>query len=234
MITRIRLCIAFSCNIRLGILVLLVFAIQAFSAAQDDEFDFRYGIAPASSFDRLFKKGEIISSHNMLIQADNEKYLTGHGEFHAVYDVLAEAFLSVLKDFSNYRHFAPWVVDSKVVSQYENSIITEFFAGINFMGLRVGYATVSMTIIEELGTGMYGLRSRFLNSPDNSMYMHYVSWYLEAIELHGRSMTYVRYYSRPGIRNGTQAMLAVSKIFADGNIRKLVDSIAREAISRGG
>ena len=208
---------------------------QAQPTDPDGDFVFHYGRVAGAVLEDLLRRGEMLAAVNDLLvdAASGERRLAGYAEFHAVYDVPATTFLAVVLDFGHYADFMPWIAQSRLVNGLDDPYYqTTYYAGINFFGLKLGYSTIGESRLDYLENGSVGLRSRLVESLDNNLYEHYVSWYVEPVLVAGRSMTYVRYFNRPGIRNPGPGMLTLARLFANGNTRGQVDSMAREASRR--
>lgn len=195
-------------------------------------FDFRYGILAGTDLAALERRGAIIGSSNDLVRdpESGERRLAGYGEFHTVYEVPVDYFMRVLLDFSGYSRFMPWIISGSLLEKERNYYLAEFKVGISFLGMEIGFESVSESVVDSLINGSFGLRSRLVHSPSNNLYEHYVSWFIAPVVINDRPMTYVRYYNRPGVRKPFLGMPTLARTFGDNNMRGQVDGIGREAI----
>ncbi len=197
-------------------------------------YDFRYGMVPGTDFESLVGKAVAISRNNVdYYDAEHgEKRLSGFAEFHGVYDVGIGIVKETLVDFENYPKYMPWITSGTVLAREKDHYDLRFTVGINFLGAKAGYLSLSETEIDKFPDGSLGLRSRMTESPDGSLYELYVSWYLASVPVKGRAMTYVRYYSRPGLRNPSWLVSSFIARFTEPNIQDQVASLMKESARR--
>ncbi len=199
-----------------------------------DGYDFRYGIPPNTQIETLGDKIIAISSgtYAYFDEAAGEKRMSGFADYHAVFNVRLEWAKSTLEDLSSFNKFMPWISGSTIQSKAGDYYKLEFSVGINFLGAKIGYLSLSECWIDSLPGSSVGLRSRMLESPDGNLFEHYLSWFLAPVIVNGQEMTYVRYYARPGLRNPSWLVSSLVSRFTEPNIRDQVASLMKEAIRR--
>lgn len=204
-------------------------------SAQDAPLEeFHYGIAPGSDLTALARRGRVLGSKNFTFtdEASGERRLSGYGEYHAVYPATVEDLLSVLLDIPAYPDVLPMILEASLLETRGNHYVSRVSSGISLPGFKQIYTVTSEAVVERFPDGSVGLRSFLLHCEDEKLYEHYLSWYLEPVRINGQAMTYVRYFNRPGIRKPFPGLIVLIRLFADGNLRDQVESLAKEALRR--
>ena len=224
---------------RAGVLILALSSTALSSLAPEypalkDGYDFRYGIPPGTDLAALVDDPTVLAEENTeyFDNLSGENRMSGFADYHAVYDVSIESAKATLADLETYSGFMPWISGSTILSRDNNHYNLKFSVGINFLGAKVGYATLSECWIDYFPDGSVGLRSRMVESPTGNLFEHYLSWYLAPVLVNGKGMTYVRYYARPGLRRPSWLVSSLVKKFTEPNIRDQVSSFMKEAVRR--
>lgn len=223
---------------------LAALALPSAAAAQDrgpptippSGFDLRLGRAPGAQLELLLGKPRIVASdHYIFIDPDSgERRMAGWVEADIVIDAPVGAVAATVNDPAAFPRFMPMILGTEVLEESPDRQLIRYQVGIRFLGFEVSYVTIEEAIFEWLPNGAGVNRSRLIDSPDGSMFEHYVSVYMEPVRLSGREMTYLRYFNRPGLRRPFPGMLAVTKAFIPSGTRSQLQAIEEEAKRRTG
>lgn len=167
-------------------------------------------------------------------EASGERRLGGYAEFHAVYDLPVESLWDVLLDISSYPTFSPRILGAEVESVWGSVYRVRYTTGIRFLGIEVSYDAIEDITVQTFLDGSRGTRTRLVESLDGSVCEHFSSFFVAPVTVEGREMTFVRYFSRPGIRNPGFGMLQVVQFFAAPEGKGQVNAVAKEAARRLG
>ncbi len=197
-------------------------------------FDYRQGIHPQAILSELVDQPAIIEIENYLFtdKLSDERRMAGYADVHAVYDIGIEYLVSAILDFPAYPDYAPRIFSASIAEAGGDRFLLNYTVGISFLGFRVAYETVEETLVTRYEDGSMLTRSRLIASPDGNLFEHYMSMYLCEVRVNGKSMTYIRYFNRPGLRKPFPGMLAVAKAFTPGESRHQLNALAKEAARR--
>jgi hypothetical protein len=226
-----------------AILVAAMFAAHAWAGPKADERqsweteEYLYGMPPGLTEDAL---GELIDNprlvgmkyHIFNDAVSGERRVGGYAEVIAVYDAPIQAMIAVTTDFEAYPRFMPRILDARVYSYDGRRYSLWFDTGVRLLGIEISFKVVSESIIDRLEGGAVAVRSRMLESLDGGLYENFNSFYMETVVIGGRSMTFIRYFNRPGIRKPTLGTLQIVRLFSPSEARAQVSSIGREAVRR--
>ncbi len=223
--------------------VSLIFALGSFIAYANEPgplpippqgFDYRQGIHPQAVPEDLVDKPTILEIENYLFTDRNsgERRMAGYVDIHAVYDIGIDYLISAVVDFAGYPDYAPRILSARIAEAMGDRYLLHYTVGISFLGFRVAYETVEETIVTRYADGSLLTRSRLIDSPDGNLFEHFMSMYLCELRVNGKTMTYIRYFNRPGLRKPFPGMLAVAKAFTPGESRHQLNALAKEAAKR--
>ena len=164
--------------------------------------------------------------------ATGERRVGGYAEVIAVYDAPIQHLVDATIDFEGYPRFMPRILEARLDSCDGTTYHLWYNSGIKLLGVEISFKLRSESIIDRLEGGAVAVRSRMLESLDGGLYEHYNSFYMEPLVLNGRSMTFVRYFNRPGIRKPSLGTLQIVRLFSPSEVKAQVSSIGREAIQR--
>ncbi|MDX9898609.1 MAG: hypothetical protein RBT62_06795 [Spirochaetia bacterium] len=198
--------------------------------------EYLYGIPSGLNLNTIIDKPLILGWTNYVFKdsASGEKRLGGYADVVAIYDISMQELLDVSIDFESYPSFVPRIYGTSILSQDGQRYRLLYNAGIKFLGLHVTYDSVFETVLEYLPDGGAGLRSWLIASLDDGSYEHFTSFYFCPVTVQGRTMTFMRYFNRPGIKHPSAGMLQVLNLFTPPEARSQVSAIAREAERRSG
>ena len=196
--------------------------------------EFLYGLPPGLDLERLVGKPRLVDTVNYLFtdQASGERRLGGYAEVIAVFDMPIEDILAVSLDFESSASYAPRIMESAIQRRDGPDYHLYYKVGIKFMGIEISFRSTFVSTVEHFDGGSVGIRSRLTESIDESEYEHFTSTYFTPVMVNGRTMTFIRYFNRPGIRNPSVGMLQVLNLFAPPEARGQVSAIAKEAARR--
>jgi len=197
-------------------------------------FDYRQGIHPQAILEGLVDNPTIAEIDNYLFTdgLSGERRMAGYADVHAVYDIGIEYLVSAIMDFAAYPDYAPRIIAASVAEASGDRYRLNYTVGISFLGFKVAYETFEETLVTRYADGSLLTRSRLIDSPDGELFEHYMSMYLCEVRVNGKTMTYIRYYNRPGLRTPFPGMLAVAKAFTPGESRHQLNALAKEAARR--
>ncbi len=167
-------------------------------------------------------------------KASGERRLGGYAEFHAVYDLPVDALWDVLLDIPSYPTFSPRILGAEIESAWGSVYRVRYTTGIRFLGIEVSYDAIEDVTVQTFLDGSRGTRTRLVQSLDGSVFEHFSSFFVAPVTVGGREMAFVRYFSRPGIRNPGFGMLQVVQFFAAPEGKGQVNAVAKEAARRLG
>jgi len=223
----------------LAVLVTAAFPLPLAAAPSDARppqasAEFMFGIPAGTDLEKIVDKPLLVGTHNYVFTdpAGGERRLGGYAEVVAVYDIPLEELVAVSLDFESFPDFVPRIYGTKILSRSGQVWRLQYNAGIKFLGIDVTYDSVFETIVEQLPGGGVGIRSHMLESLDDSAYEAYNSFYFCPVTVRGKTMTFIRYFDRPGIRKPSAGMLQVLNLFAPPEARGQVSAIAKEAVRR--
>jgi hypothetical protein len=198
--------------------------------------EYLFGMTPGMDLERFVDRPRLVDTVNYVFTdpASGERRLAGYAEVVAVYDIPLTDLVAVATDFAASSSYAPRIMESFIQRQDGADYHLYYKVGIKFMGIEVSFRSTFTSTVERLGGGAVGIRSRLTESIDESEYEHYTSIYFAPVTVNGRTMTMIRYFNRPGIRNPSAGMLQVLNIFAPPEARGQVAAIAKEAVRRSG
>jgi len=197
-------------------------------------FDERYGVAAGTEPEALIGKPSIIamSAEKYRDSATGEWRLVGFGEAQAVYDADFDQVLKVLDDPAGAISYSPRLLDSRIEEKEGARVVVYQEVGISFLGFKLGYRFLAEQVRDDLGPREVGYRIRLLESLDGKFFDAYTSWYAKELELGGRRLVYLRYYTRPGLRKPVLGMDLIIKSFTPGEMKSTMDRVANEARRR--
>jgi len=166
--------------------------------------------------------------------ASGERRLGGYAEIQAVYDLPVDAFWDVLLDIEAYPTYSPRILGAKIESVWGPVYRVRYTTGIRFLGIEVSYVAIEDITVQTFPDDSRGTRTRLVESLDGSVYEHFSSFYVAPVVVGGKQMTFVRYFSRPGIRKPGFGMLQVVQFFAAPEGKGQVNAVAKEAARRIG
>ena len=196
--------------------------------------EYLYGVPPGLDLERLVGKPRLVDTVHYLFTdpESGERRLGGYAEVVAVYDMPIEDILAVSLDFESSASYAPRIMESVIQRRDGADYHLYFKVGIRFMGMEVSFRSTFVSTVEYLDGESVGIRSRLTESFDESEYEHYTSIYFTPVTVDGRTMTFIRYFNRPGIIKPSVGMLQVLNLFTPPEARGQVSAIAKEAIRR--
>ncbi len=194
--------------------------------------EYLYGLPPGLDLRALVGKTEIVGSFHYLSDYPSGKRLGGYAEVVAVYDIPLRDLVEVATDFDMYTAFMPRMLDATVLSRDGPLVRTKYRVGLSFMGIELAYDTVCDTLLERLPEGAMATRSWLVESPDGNTYESFNSFYFHPVNVGGRTMTFVRFFTRPGINRPSSGTLQLAQMLASSEARSQVSAIAKEALRR--
>ncbi len=207
------------------------------SSSKDHAYsEFLFGIPPGLDLDKLIDKPMLVDSANYVFKdsVTGEKRLSGFAEVVAVYDIPMQDLLDVILDFESYPSFAPRIFGTQILSREGQRYRLQYNAGIKFLGINLTYDSVFESVLETLPEGGMGLRSWLVDSLDDASYEHFTSFYFCPVTVKGRTMTFMRYFNRPGIKRPSAGMLQILNLFTAPEARGQVNAMAKETERRAG
>lgn len=198
--------------------------------------EFLYGIPPGLDLDSLIDKPMLVDFDYYVFKdsVTGEKRLSGFAEVVAVYAFAMQDLLDVSLDFESYPSFVPRIFATTILSREGQQYRLKYNAGIKFLGISVTYDSIFDSVLETLPDGGLGLRSALVNSLDDASYEHFTSFYFCPVTVQGKTMTFVRYFNRPGIKRPSVGMLQLLNLFTPSAARGQVAAIAKETEKRSG
>lgn len=197
-------------------------------------YDTRYAMPAGTNPAALLDKPAIIDSLQYIYtdSALGEKRLAGYIDLQVVYDIAPKDFMAVVLDIEALPDYMPYIMEASIMSGTPEQRVAAYTVGISFMGIKVAYKTVGELVYQKLPDGAEGVKSRLLCCPDGSIYEHYSSWYVLPVTVQGRTMSYVRYYNRPGISKPFLGMLSITRAFTPPNSKGQIHATYKEALKR--
>ncbi len=195
---------------------------------------FLYGVPDGLELAELVDKPRLLGTTHVLFrdEATGERRLTGYADVVAVYDVPLDSLVAVASDFASYPSFVPRIFEAAIQGRDGPIWRVRYNVGIRFLGVEVSYRSVFDSIIEHLDGGAVGMRSWQEQSLDGGLYESYNSFYFAPVTVHGRTMCFVRYFNRPGIRRPGFGLLQVLDLFTPPESKAQVAALAGEARRR--
>jgi hypothetical protein len=196
--------------------------------------EYLYGMPEALDLEALVGKPDVVGTFNYVFTdpVSGERRLGGYAEVVAVYDIPVEELLTVATDFEGYPSFMPRMLGVEVLSRDGQVVRARYRVGIKFMGIEVAYDSISDTAIERLPGGAAATRSWMVESLDGAAYESFNSFYFCPATVRGKTMTFVRFFSRPGVCRPSAGMLQLLNLFAAPEAKGQVAAVAKEAQKR--
>ncbi|MBU0926330.1 MAG: hypothetical protein KKA67_01140 [Spirochaetes bacterium] len=200
--------------------------------------EYLFGVPEGQDLRRLVDRPTLAGTTYYVFEdpASGDKRLGGYAEVLAVYDMPLEALWAVLVDFESYPSFSPRILGSVVEATSDGDDGTvyrlRYTTGIRFLGIEVSYVALEDVTAVSFDDGARATRTRLVESLDGSVFEHFSSFYLSPVTVDGHDMTFVRYFSRPGINKPGFGMLQVVQFFAPPEGKAQVSSVAKEAARR--
>lgn len=196
--------------------------------------EYLYGVPAGLDLSKLVDRPRLLDTTHLVFkdEATGERRLTGYAEVVAVYDMPLESLVAVACDFASYPSFVPRILESTVEGHDGPIWRIRYNVGIRFLGVEVSYRSIFDSMIEHLDGGAVGMRSWQVQSLDDGLYESYTSFYFAPVTVNGKTMCFVRYFNRPGIRRPGIGVLQVLDLFTPPESRAQVAAIANEARRR--
>ncbi|HUW70631.1 MAG TPA: hypothetical protein VMX33_10380 [bacterium] len=196
--------------------------------------EYLYGVPAGLDMSALVDKPRLLGTTHQLFQDETtgERRLTGYAEAVAVYDMPLESLVAVACDFASYPSFVPRILEATVQGRDGPVWRVRYNVGIRFLGVEVAYRSIFDSTIEHLDDGAVGVRAWQVQSLDGGLYESYNSFYFAPVTVNGKTMCFVRYFNRPGIRRPGFGLLQVLDLFTPPESRAQVAAIANEARRR--
>lgn len=193
-----------------------------------------YGVPDGLELAELVDKPRLLGTTHVLFrdEATGERRLTGYADAVAVYDMPLDSLVAAASDFAAYPSFVPRIIEATVEGRDGPIWRVRYNVGIRFLGVEVSYRSIFNSIIEQLGGGAVGMRSWQIQSLDGGLYESFTSLYFAPVTVHGKTMCFVRYFNRPGIRRPGFGLLQVLDLFTPPESRAQIAAIAAEARRR--
>lgn len=198
--------------------------------------EYMYGVPSDIDLDKIIDKPLLLDWTNFVFNepVSGEKRLGGYADVVAVYDIPMPDLLEVSLDFESYPSFVPRIFGTSILSHEGQTYRLKYNAGIKFLGLDITFDSIFESQVEHLPDEGVGIRSWLVESLDDASYEHFTSFYFCPVTLNGRTMTFVRYFNRPGVKRPSLGMLQVLNVFTPSEARGQVSAIARETRRRIG
>lgn len=199
------------------------------SAAQ-----YLYGIPVGLDLEGLVGAPELIDSAYYAFDAADggEPRLSGYADVVAVYDLPLDRVAAAAADFAAYPRFMPRILGVEILGVDGSTSLLRYRAGLDFLFFSVAFESVFESTVDTLPGGAVGVRSRLVESLDDAEYEHVNSFYLEAVTVRGKPMTFVRYYNRPGLRRPAPGLQAIVGSVIAAEAKGQVKALAKEAARR--
>ncbi len=230
----------------LYIFLTTLFLVSAAAGAEDacmpsdraDEYEDRFGRSPlaasVSQLRELYQNPTVIEARVSRTTEDGASIET-LTETHVVLPVAAGDFMGILKDEEAMRDAIPNLRDHEIIchlspTRYRQRQKTEF----PVLLFNLGTEYVLDLEFTSLGPDVYSSRWILVESIDGRMAYIYGSWFLEAIELDGQTVTYVRHYARTGLTTRVPGVRGFIQRRVEGEVVSLIDSVYQAAVGRSG
>ena len=221
----------------------LLLLIPCFAGAQSSRsalseeypgFDVRYGIAPGTDMAALVGKPALISmtAEKFKDPATGERRIVGYGDAHGVFDVPMADVLAVLNDPAGAVSYSPRLLEARIEKAEGARVVMYQDIGIVFLGIKVSYRFRAEQVRDDLSSTAVGYRVRLLERLDGNFYEAYTSWYLEEVVVDGRTLVYIRNYTRPGLRKPPLGTEFIIKNFTPGELKSTIERVVKEARRR--
>ncbi|MBU0926331.1 MAG: SRPBCC family protein [Spirochaetes bacterium] len=196
--------------------------------------EYLYGLPEGTDLARLVDRPTLVGTTNYLFDdpETGERRLGGYAEVVAVYDVPIDELVAVTTDYESYPSFMPRIFGVRTIREAGDEALLEFKAGIRFLGVDVAFVSTFEYAVDRRPDGGVGIRSRLVESEDQSEFEHFTSFYFLPVVVRGREMTFVRYFNRPGIRRPSPGLLQVLGIIISPESKAQLRAIAKEASAR--
>lgn len=196
--------------------------------------EYLYGIPANLELADLVDRPRLLGTTHVQFQdaATGERRLTGYADVVAVYDLPPESLAAAASDFESYPSFVPRILEATVLGHDGPVWRVSYNVGIRFLGVQVSYRSVFDTVVERLEGGAVGVRSWQVQSLDGGLYESYTSFYFAPVVVQGKTMCFVRYFNRPGLRRPGFGVLQVLDLFTPPEARAQVAAMASEARRR--
>ena len=196
-------------------------------------YDYREGVAESADLARLVDRPTLIDTQTYAYDDETGEWrMSGWTDAHAVYDLPLSAFMAVAIDYQNYASYVPRIFSASVTERSDGHAVVRFYVGISFLGAKVAYETVEEVSWELRADGTFLARTRLVDSLDGELFEHYTSLYLAPVTVGGATMTYVRYFNRPGVRKPFPGMVTISRMFTPGETKAQMTALAKETARR--
>jgi hypothetical protein len=194
-------------------------------------FDVRYGIPEGTDLAALVGRPALISMKAEAYKdpQTGERRLAGCGEAHGVFDIPFAALLEVLENPAGALSYSPRLLEARLEERSGSRMVIVQDVGISFLGFKVGYRFRSEQLRDALSPSEVGYRLRLLESLDGTLFEAYSSVYAKEVLVGGRSLVYVRIYSRPGICKPALGMDLIIRSFTPGELTGTLERAAKAA-----
>jgi hypothetical protein len=205
-----------------------------FTDNQYPGFSVHYGIVPGTDLEALAGKTVTLGMKTMSYTdpATGKHMLRGYGEAHALCDVPMAALEESIWDFVGQKKIFPKLLDVKVEELEADRAKVYQRLGISVLGIGVGYKMRIEVCRDHLSPSAIGTRSRLLECPDGNMFESYSSWYLQEVVVNGKTMTYMRLFSSPGISDPFPGTATIVQQLTPGELRNSIDTTVSDARRR--
>lgn len=196
---------------------------------------------PSHALERLpldASPGEVVEiSFDVTSQReDGTRVVRSTGEYHLLADVPIEAMVAVFEDHDGLMDVVPRMMDYEwepVSDSGNRSVIMERqVVGITFMGFEAAYDLLQRSeTINNLDQSprSFVVRYQMTESLDDKLAANEGTYYLEAVRVDGRDMTYMRQYNHTAIKDTFPGLRAVLRGFSPSDTAKLFEALIAAA-----
>ncbi|MBN2875280.1 MAG: hypothetical protein JXM71_09320, partial [Spirochaetales bacterium] len=163
-----------------------------------------------------------------------DRGMTGFVDAVAVYDVPMKTLVEVMLDYENHATFIPYFLRVSLKERNVAGDLVLYASGIRFLGFETSYTLLFNIRMEHLGNGAVGFRNTLAKSVDGKVLEHFTSYYFEPVVIHGKTMVFIRYFNRPGLRESAPGMVAVVSFFIPFATKGHLSALIKETQRRRG
>ena len=197
-------------------------------------YDVRYGLDPKADPQALLASPVLThaSVQSFTHSPSGEARLEGLSESQVIVDLPVSLLASVLEAQTGAEAWLPGTILSRVESRNGPEARLYEEAGSSFLGVKLALRYTVSQVRDELLGGAMGFRSRVVESHDGKLFESCTSWYLLPIVVDGKAKTYVRYFSRSGLRKPFLGAETLLKSYMPIQMTGMVKAILKEARRR--
>ena len=185
-----------------------------------------------TSIEDIGTTAEKISDDFRHWEVEDTKHARFHTDYHAVYPLPIESFISVLLNAGNEDEVYPDMTYTRDITPnrgLREPRYQEVKVSFKILGIGEKYHYIVHRIPTWYADGSFSVHWALVHSVDKKYAALYGSWYIKEFSLEGRPHTYVRNYIETELIDPPPLLRTVQSLFSKNTVRTFFDSLYQAA-----